>query len=206
MLENNGEMTVFNPAKDIAKEITLQILIKHRDAMTQAREGAVFGSEQLSEKEKKLNKVKGLFKIISAQREMINISRPIVRFNCFNNWKRKYQSDEEKEENPFEKEDNDYNKLLELKAILSEAEQDIIEAEKTPSQKDDYLVEKITSNGKKFELTRKYFEMIDGLEDLYESIDFIMLKYKIISSGIEEDEIKTYKEKEQEAIRRIVEA
>ncbi len=33
-----------------------------------------------------------------------------------------------------------------------------------------------------------------------------MLVNKIVSSGIEEDEEKSYKEKEQEAIRRVVEA
>lgn len=48
--------------------------------------------------------------------------------------------------------------------------------------------------------------MINGLEDLYEKIYLIMLKHKIVSSGIEQDEIKTYKETEDEAIKRVVEA
>lgn len=208
-MENQSEnIGIFNPSKEIAREVTLQVIVRHRDAMLQAREGilGLDSDRELSDNEKKLNKVRGLSKIISAQREMINISRPIVSHRCFVLWNRKYMTPEKQEEHPFEEEDNDYKKLIEFKEILKEAELDIINAEETESTDDDYLLEVTTSKGKKLTLTKKYFEMVNGLEDLYEKIYLIMLKHKIVSAGIEEDEIRTYKEQEQEAIRRIVEA
>lgn len=204
--ESYGELNVFNPSKDIAREVTLQVLIKHRDATIQAREGIIPGQEGITENQKKLNKVKGLFKMISAQREMINISRPIVKFRCMVYWKKKNPTEDDQKKNPFEDEENDYSRLMFLKRVLAEAEADIIEAEKTSSTSDDYLVERIENGIKKLNLTEKYFKMLDGLEDTYEEIDLIMLKHKIISAGIEEDDVKSYKEQEREAIQRIVDA
>lgn len=207
MERDNGEIRVFNPDKDIAREVTLNILVRHRNATQQAREGIIPGvleNQSISDKIRKINKVKGLYKMISAQREMINISRPIVKHNCFIKWKKKNPTDEEKEKNPFDDEENDYKKLILLKEILKEAELDMVNAEQTPSSKDDYLVEKQSQEGMVFVLTDKYFEMINGLEDTYEKIDLIMLRHKIISAGIDEDEVKSYREQEQEAINRII--
>jgi len=200
-------ISVFNPAKDIAKEVTLQVLINHRDATRQAREGVIVNKEPpSSDNEKKINKVKGLYKMISSQREMINISRPIIRFSCFKEWKKKNEKEEDKKKNPFEKEKNDYNDLMLIKNILEEAELDMVKAEQTQSTKDDYLLERRTNAGISYVLTPKYYEMLNGLEDTYEKIYFLMVKYKIVSIGIEEDELKTYKELEEEAIKRVVEA
>jgi len=44
------------------------------------------------------------------------------------------------------------------------------------------------------------------LDDSYEDIHLLMLTNKIISAGIEENEELTYKEKEEEMKRRIVDA
>lgn len=206
MNNDTGEIRVFNPDKDVAREVTLNILIRHRDSTQQAREGIVPGEPEQTDSMKKINKVKGLYKMISAQREMINISRPIVRHNCYVKWKRKNPTDEEKEKSPFEDEENDYKKLMFIKEVLREAELDMINAEQTQSQKDDYIMEKMTTEGKKLHLTSKYFDMINGLEDTYESIDLIMLQHKIISAGIDEDEVKTYRELEKEAIDKIINA
>jgi len=206
MENQSGEIRVFNPDKDVAREVTLNILIRHRDATQQAREGTIPGQPEPSDEMKKFNKVKGLYKMISAQREMINISRPIVKHNCYIKWKKKNQTDEDKEKNPFEEEENDYKKLMFIKEVLREAELDMVHAEQTSSTKDDYLVERNTQQGRVFSLTEKYFDMINGLEDTYEQIDLIMLQHKIISAGIDEDEVRTYKELEKEAIDRIVNA
>lgn len=203
-----GDIGVFNPSKEIAKEVTLQVLIRHRDAIYQAREG-FFGldlDKTITDSEKKINKVKGLYKVISAQREMINISRPIVRHRCFVMWNRKNPSPEDKEKNLFEDEDNDYNKINMVKEVLKQAEMDIIKAERTASQKDDYLIKKDTPEGTQYLLTDKYFDMINGLEDTFEKIYLIMLKHKIVSAGIDEDEEKTYKELEKESIEKVKEA
>ena len=204
MQEQTGQLSVFNPSKEIAREITLEILIRHRDAIHQAREGYIKGMDQITPKQKQFNKVKGLHKVISAQREMINISRPIIRYACHSLWKKKNVEKDKKI--PFEKEDNDYKKLLIIKGILKEAGLDLVRAERTASTKDDYLIERISQNGSFYDLTDKYFEMLDGLEDTFEEIDLMMLKYKIVSSGIEEDEILSYKEQEKEAIARVVDA
>ena len=201
-----GQIRVFNPDKDLAREVTLNILIKHRDATSQAREGVIFGTPEENENVKKVNKIKGLYKMISAQREMINISRPIVKHNCEIRWRKKNPTIEEQNKNPFDEEDNDYKALIKIKDILKEAELDMIEAEQTPSTKDDYLVEKNTFQGKVFILTQRYFDMINGLEDTYEQIDMIMLRHKIISAGIEEDEVRSYREQEKEAIDRVINA
>lgn len=209
MERDNGEIRVFNPDKDVAREVTLNILVRHRDATQQAREGIIPGSienSQLSDQEKKVNKVKGLYKMISAQREMVNISRPIVKHNCYIKWKKKNPTQEEKEKKPFENEENDYKKLMIIKEILKEAELDMVNAEQTPSSKDDYLVEKQSAKGNVLVLTPKYFDMINGLEDTYEEIDLIMLRHKIISAGIDEDEVKSYREQEKEAVDRIINA
>jgi len=206
MEKENGEIRVFNPDKDVAREVTLNILVRHRDAAQLAREGIVPGVPEERDEIKKINRVKGLYKMISAQREMINISRPIVKHNCYLKFNKKNQSEEGKKKKKFEDEENDYKKLMFIKEVLREAELDMIEAEQTPSSKDDYLVEKESAQGKTFVLTDKYFDMINGLEDTYETIDLIMLQHKIISAGMDEDEVRSYKELEKEVIDRVVNA
>lgn len=207
MEESSGGIGVFNPAKDIAREVTLQVIINHRDATRQAREGIIFGEEgPNSDNQRKINKVKGLYKMISAQKEMINISRPIVNFHCFKDWKKKHEKEEDQKKNPFKQEKNDYNDLIFIKKILEEAELDMVNAEQSQSSKDDYLTERRSPEGMTYVLTKKYYEMLNGLEDTYEKIYFMMVKYKIASTGIEEDELKTYKELEEEAIKRVVDA
>ena len=123
-------------------------------------------------------------------------------------WKKKYKTDEEQEKNPFDKEDNDYNRLIEWLEILRGCEQSIVQADKSKSLKDDFLLVKINaSTGEEInELTSNFYEMVEDLESSYEQIYLLMLTNKIVSAGIEEDEEMTYKEKEAEAIRRVVEA
>lgn len=209
MEQNTGDIGIFNPAKEVAREVTLDVLIRHRDAIRQAREGVIRGetpTEEPSDYEKKINRVRGLSKMISAQRDMISISRPIVRFRCHALWKKNHSTEESQEKSPFEKQENDYTELNYIALILKEAEMDIIQAEQTESTKDDYILEKKTHRGTSLILTEKYFDMLNGLEDTYEKIYLIMLKNKIVSAGIEEDEVRSYKEQEQEAIRRVIEA
>ena len=56
------------------------------------------------------------------------------------------------------------------------------------------------------QLTQNFYEMVEELESSYEQIYLLMLTNKIVSAGIEEDEELTYKQKEEEAVRRVVEA
>lgn len=203
-----GEIKLFNPNKEISKEITLEILIRHRDALKQARTGEFVGIslDKISDNDRKLNQVRALNLIIAAQKEMITISRPILFFRSTQKWKKKYKTEEEKENNPIEKEDDDYNKILSWLEFLKSCENDIINAERTKTKDDDFMVVKQKTEGDVNELTRNFFDMLDDLESSYEQIYLLMITNKIVSQGIEEDEELSYKEKEEEAIRRIVEA
>lgn len=203
-----GEVKTFNPAKEISKEITLDILIRHRDALKQARTGELVGipMDKIDDNSRKLNQVRALNLIVAAQREMITISRPIIWFRSTQKWKKKYKEEKEQEENPFEKEQNDYNKLMEWLGFLRECENAILVAERTKSKDDDFMIVRQKTDGDVNELTQNFYDMVDDLESSYEQIYLLMLTNKIVSAGIEEDEEMTYKEKEQEAIRRVVEA
>lgn len=208
-MAENGEIRTFNPNREISKEITLEILTRHRDSMKQARTGDLPSAEveKIHDNERKLNRVKALNLIISSQREMITISRPIVYFRSLQKWKRKNSKEGEIEKNPFKEEDNDYNKMIGLLEFLRYCSEVILIAEKTRSLKDDFLITRIGENGReKKELTENFHDMVEELEGSYEQIYLLMLINKIVSSGIEEDEEVTYGEKEAEAIRRVAEA
>jgi len=203
-----GDIKVFNPNKEISKEITLEILIRHRDALKQARTGELPGvsMEDLNDNKRKINQVRSLNLIISAQREMITAARPIVFFRSMQKWKKKNKEDEDQEINPFDKDDNDYNKLMEWLHFLKACEQAILDAEKSRRVDDDFILRKENQEGEYYELTKNFRDMLDDLEHSYEQVYLLLLTNKIVSAGIEEDEEVTYKEKEKEAIRRVVEA
>jgi hypothetical protein len=203
-----GDLKVFNPNKEISREIILEVLIRHRDALKQARTGEIVGipMDKIEDNQRKINQVRGLNLIISAQREMITISRPIIFFKSMQKWKKDYKTEKKEEIPPFEKEDNDYNNLMDWLNFLKDCEDAIIKAERTKRLDDDFLWVKQTNDGDINELTTNFYEMVDDLESSYEQIYLLMLTNKIVSAGIEEDEEMTYKEKEKEAIRRIVEA
>lgn len=203
-----GEVKTFNPAKEISKEITLEILIRHRDALKQARNGELVGvpMDKIDDNARKLNQVKALNLIVSAQREMITISRPIVWFRATQKWKKTQNTEEKQKENPFEKDENDYNRLIEWLNFLRECENAILTAERTKNRSDDFMIVRQKTEGDVNELTPNFYDMVDDLESSYEQIYLLMLTNKIVSAGIEEDEEMSYKEKEAEAIRRVVEA
>lgn len=205
-----GDIKVFNPNKEISKEITLEILIRHRDALKQARTGELVGvpMEKISDNDRKMNQARALNLIISAQREMVTASRPIVLQMAKYKWKKKNKTDEKKEKNPFEKDNNDYNKLLEWLNFLKFCGESLITADKTVSKEDDFMITIADNNSgnEKNELTQNFYSMVDDLEDSYEQINLIMLVNKIISSGVEEDDELEYKDKEEKFINRIVEA
>ena len=209
-MSESGDIKIFNPNREISKEITLEILIRHRDALKQARSGELVGipMNQIKDNERKMNQARALNLIIAAQREMITISRPIIYNTSMQKWRKKYKEEKEIIEHPFEKEDNDYNKIIELLNFLKSCEQDILHAERSKSLKDDFLTTKqnATTGDETNELTENFYEMLDDLENSYEKVYLLMLINKIVSAGIEEDEELTYKQKEEEFIRRVVEA
>jgi hypothetical protein len=203
-----GDIKVFNPNKEISKEITLEILIRHRDALKQARTGELPGipMDKIKDNDRKIYQVRALNLIIAAQREMITTSRPIIWFRSMKKWEKKFKKDKEREANPFSDYESDYKKLIEWLDILRECENAILEADRTKSKDDDFMIVKQKTEGDFNELTQNFYEMLEDLESTYEQIYLLMLTNKIVSAGIEEDEEMNYKEKEAEAIRRVVEA
>lgn len=208
MAFEEGDVKIFNPSKEISKEITLEILIRHRDVLKQARTGELTGTkiEELGDNDRKVNQVRALNLIISAQREMITVSRPILFYKSSKKWEKDCKSKKETEEISFEEHKNDYNVILSWLEFLKGCEEAILDAEKTKVRDDDFLIVKQTNEGEVYELTKNFRDMLDDLEQSYEQIYLLMLTNKIVSAGIEEDEDMSYKEKEEEAIRRVVEA
>lgn len=203
-----GDIKVFNPNKEISKEIVLEILIRHRDALKQARTGELVGIpvDKLKDNDRKNHQVRALNLIIASQREMVTVSRPIVYFRSLQKWKKKYKKDEEREKNIFKDFESDYKNIMTWLDFLRMCENAILIAEKTKRVDDDFMIKKETNEGDVFELTKNFYDMVEDLEGSYEQIYLLMLTNKIVSAGIEEDEEMTYKEKETEAIRRVVEA
>lgn len=208
MGDYGGDIRLFNPNKEISKEITLDILMRHRDAMKQARTGELplVGMDQIRDNDRTFNQVRALNLIISAQREMITISRPIVYYRSLQKWRKEFRKEEEQNEHPFNEHKNDYNSMKEWLDFLGDCKKAILQAEKTRTLADDFIITINSREGDKYELTNNFYEMLEDLESSYEQVYLLMLTNKIVSAGIEEDEELTYKEKEKEAIRRVVEA
>ena len=163
-----------------------------RSALKQARTGELVGvpMESIKDNDRKMNQARALNLIIAAQREMVTVSRPIIFFTSTQKWKKKNRSEEDKEKNPFDKEDNDYKKLIKWLDFLRHCGQAIITADKTKTFDDDFMVTKTDNNsGDEInELTDNFYDMVEDLESSYEQIYLLMLTNKIVSAGIEEDE------------------
>ena len=206
-MENSGEVQVYNTAKQEAEQIVFPILMRHVNATRQARTGEIpdISLDKISKNKRKLNRVKALHLIISSQKDLIQIARPNVRHKAINDWERKY-NDKERIENTFEKSTNDYNSLGELRAFLDFLEKEIIRADKSATKDDDFLIDMQGVNGIDSELTQNFYEMFRELEEVYEKVYTILIKHKLVSAGISEDESASYKELEEEGIKRITEA
>ena len=203
-----GDIKTFNPQKEISREIVLEVLVRHRDAFKQAMTGELKNTpmDEIADNVRIVNKARALNLIISAQREMVRISRPMIRHLAFRKWTKEKDTKQKDEQVAFEEHENDYNKLTEWLNFLRACEQAIRIADETPSLEDDFMIEKDTQEGKINILTENFYDMLEDLEESYEQIYLLMLTNKIVSAGIEEDEEMTYKQQEEEAMRRIVEA
>lgn len=209
-MENSGagDLKTFNAAKEIAHFRDLQLIMNYVNATHQARTGSIPGKthHEMTDQEKKLNRVRGLMAMIHAQRELIQLSRYRVKRKSYVKWSKLHKTTEEQEGHPLELEDNDYTKLKRLQELLIACEKDILEADITPSVKDDFIVKKDMTDGEQWDLTENFYEMLEALEDNYEELEGIMYENEIISAGLVEDEELTYKEQEQAFIDRVKEA
>lgn len=209
MVENSGEVQVYNPDKQLSEQVTLKNIVTHDVAMKLARTGVpeLQSEKPISPNQRMKLRFKGFNEIISGQQCIIINIKAIVKNNSEVQWRKKNKSDNEKSENKFDDEDNDYNELVAILMFLDICEQKIITARKTKMPDDDFIVQRQDHNGEfVLELTKNFFEMMKELEESYEEIYGIMLRNKIVSSGFTVDEEMEDKEKEAEAMRRIVES
>jgi len=210
MAGEGGELQIWNPDKQISEQITLKRIVAHDIAMNLARTGIPEEKSEIPSTHNQRIKMrfKGLNEIVSAQQNLVNISKAIVGNSDRRKWNRKYKEDKEKEEHPFSKEDNDYNELMAILIFLDECEQRIIIARRTKKLDDDFVWEKQDNNNGEImlELSPNFFKIMKELESSYEGIYDVMLTNKIVSSGFSVDEEMEDKQKEEEAVRRIVES
>ena len=207
-MENNGDIQVYNPDKQISEQVTLKNIVAHDVAMKLARTGVpeLPSEKPLSLNQRMMNRFKGLNDVISSQQCMVTNIKPIVGHNSRNKWG-KGKSDDAKLKDKFEDDDNDYNELNGILVFLDHCEQKIIKARQTRKFSDDFIVETQKDNGDTvLELTGNFFKMIKELEVSYEVTYGIMLMNKLVSSGITFDEEMEDRQKEEEARRRIVES
>ena len=209
MGDNSGELQVYNPDKQISEQITLKTIVQHDVAMKLTRTGLpeIPLEKPLTFNERITLRFKGLNLVISSQQCLVTNARPIVKVRSEQDWRKKNKTEEEEKENPFNDDDNDYNELKAILYFLDKCEQKIITARKTKKLSDDFVLEKEDHEGNiVLELSSNFFELMKELEESYEVIYEIMLKNKIVSSGITIDEEITEKQKEDEVLRRIVES
>ena len=207
-VNEGGDIQKFNASKDIAQQRDVKLILAHMDAIRQARSGETpFKSlYEMKDNEKKMNMVRGLMLVIYAQQDLILMSGAQVRSLSLAKWKKETATEKEREENPFEKHENDYNKLRLLSELLDACKMDIIEADRTRDLKDDFLIKKNTVDGEVFEVTDNYYSLLKELETAYVELEGIMYRNKVISAGMEIDEEKTTRELEQDFINSVVEA
>lgn len=205
-MNDSGEIKVFNTAKKEAEEITFPIIQSHRNYIIQARTGEIPGTPigKINKNNRQINRVKALHLIISSQKDMIQVARPIARYKSYRDWNKK--KDEYKKDNKFEDEENDYNSLINIRKMLNYFDSIIMKADKSKNEDEDFLSRIQNGDEVYLELTSNFHEMFGELEDTYEDIYMILIRHKLASAGIEEDEEKTYKELEEEAIKRVVNA
>jgi len=210
MADFSGAVNVYNPDKQISEQITLKNLIILDKAMRLARFGVPEEPTEkpLNQNERISLRFKGLNEIIYAQQSVLaSVTSAIVETNCKNDWYKSNKTDEDKKNNPFDKVDNDYNELVAILDFLDDCEQEIIKARKSKKLNDDFVWEKQDHEGNSvLELSPNFFNMMKEVETSYRIIYSIMLKHKIVSNGVNEDEDLEDKEIEDEAMRRIVES
>lgn len=209
MVEGGGEIHVYNPDKQLSEQVTLKDIVTHNVAMKLARTGVpeLPSEKPISPNQRIKLRFKGLNEMISSQQCITTNIKAIVKNNSEVQWRKKNKSDDEKTKNKFDDEDNDYNELRSILIFLDICEQKIIEARKTKILEDDFIIRIQDHSGEwVLELTKNFFNMIKELEESYEEIYSIMLRNKIVSSGFTVDEEMEDKQKEEEAMRRIVES
>lgn len=185
--KENKEIRIVSPGERLA-EIIVDTLETHQRYMRRCH-GIAEDIEVMNNDARVLIRVRAMVKVMHLQREMITNSRSVVYHKSKEQWLSKYRSPEEQASHPFEKEKNDYSKLMFLLKALKSFVNAVRTADETPSLDDDFL--RTTTNGVGVEqdtLTDNYYDMVDDLEETYEQIYTIMLRNDLISKSVEQQD------------------
>jgi len=163
MVEGSGEIQVYNPDKQLSEQVTLKNIVAHDVAMRLSRTGIpeLPSDNPITPNDRMKLRFKGLNQVISAQQCIITNIKAIVKTNDESKWKKSNKSEEDKSENKFVDEDNDYNELVAILYFVDLCEQKIIEARKTEMPEDDFIVKRdVNESVIVLELTKNFFDMI----------------------------------------------
>jgi hypothetical protein len=191
-----GELKTMQSGKEIDLNTTLPAFIDFRDALRQAKTGIIPNSiKEFTDNEKRLNQVRGLSLLISAQETLITLARSQIEYRSRQKWLKKNKDLEEKKQEQFlEKEipvENmkyDYSKLMFWNDFLIECRQAILNAEKTTQKEDDFMVVEQINGEEVARLTDNFWDMLKDLQTSFSEIHLLMMINKVISSGVEQDE------------------
>lgn len=207
--ENNIKSNIINPQKQISEGVVFDLILKHKNAMYKSYFGQNIGDdEDISDNQRIENQVTSLREMISSQILIIDLAaRATIQRNCKVSYNKKYKTDEERKENLFENEENDFKELIKWRDFLSNCLQDLRTADATKSVDDDFKKTKINSQGEeeKF-LTNNFYEMRDDLAATYEEIYGLLIDHEIVARKGQEDEDVSYREQEELFLERFKEA
>lgn len=207
--ENNVKASIINPQRQISEGIVFDLLLKHKNAMYKSYFGQNIGEdEEISDNKRVENQTTSLREMISSQILIIDLAaRPTIERDCRVSYNKKYKTDDERKENPFEKEENDFKKLMKWRDFLSDCLQALRDADATPSLEDDFKRIKTNSEGEEEQyLTNNFYEMRDDLAYTYQEIYGLLIDHEIVARKGQEDEDITYKEQEELFLERFKEA
>jgi|GEM_PF-1053189 len=218
MVYDPGDIKVMNSSKEIDLNTTLPAMIDFRNALRQAKIGYTnmdsIEQQKLTDNQRKLNQIRGLSMLISAQETLITLSSSQIGYRSW----QKYQKDNKEIEDRTKWTDYketgkkvedmiyDINRLNYWDCFLKQCRSYLIIAEETKEINDDFIIEQIVDGEIAMKLTKNFWDMLEDLQKSYSEIHLLMLVNKIISSGVEQDEELSYKETEQLFIERVRDA
>lgn len=207
--ENNIKASIINPQKQISEGIVFDLLLKHKNAMYKSYFGQDIGEiEDISDNKRIENQAISLREMISSQILIVDLAaRPTIERDCRVSYNKKYKTNDERKENPFKKEENDFKELMKWRDFLGDCLQSLRDADATPSPDDDFKRNKTNSDGEEEQyLTNNFYEMRDDLASTYQEIYGLLIDHEIVSKKGEEDEDISYKEQEELFLERFKEA
>ena len=190
------EKTNIKPStKEIARSLFEEMLVIHREALTQALTGRHPKNDiPMNEDQLVKSKEKGLGATLNAQLLLITFARPIININVLKEWEGKYKADAERKAHPFDKEDDDYATLIAIQTEVNKARSRVTNATRTKTLKDDYIWYQPATgddyNSAYWYTTPNYDRCINLIQDTYQAIFELLIKH-VIDLDVIQDQLKS---------------